>query len=885
VQTLKETIRERTAFALLTVFRGLLVWLFLGSCISVVSAEKGYTYIPPNGRDREVFKNRPRAGWHKRGTYALDPSEKDLVKQEWLFQVENNPKELNLRTEVKLAEALAERILKDPNIQKKQAAYIKDRLKALSQAKKKIGQVSGSAPAELKSVYYEIRKIKREIMFSHPAIDFNEIMFVDIPYPTRYWIHEAAHRSGRNGVMGGKLQVLKGFNPDGKIRTLAPSGERAAFWRPDLSFDGKRILFCMKPEKEKTFNLYEIGVDGTGLRQITSARGYSDLDPIYLPDGGYMFLTDRANSFVRCWPNDPTCVLARCDKDGKNIYITSAGNEPDFTPVLLPDGRILYTRWEYTDKEVMRMQSLWTVNPDGTGTKVFYGNQSFWPDILVEARPLPNSNRVIFTSLGHHNFWAGPLGIVDPQKGLNYPDGITRINWELPWAETGKGPKDKVEKEEYHNIKGYAGYKTPFPLTEDLHLVSIRGGDYRPEPEKDFFSLYLADTYGNRELIYRGERNVLYAQPVRARKAPPVIPSTVKWPGPEKPGVKVTPGIFYSSDVYEGVPEIPRGKAKYVRVIQQDATTYSMGKKGQGHGAVGKQPHLAQGPPTSLAVDDSIKRVLGVVPIEEDGSYSFEAPPGVAIHFQLLDKDYRCLQTMRSFTNIMPGERRGCVGCHEQQNTAPSPKAAIALQKAPVKMTPVPWGSEYTLGYKRDIQPILDKNCGECHQNGGKGQKKLDLTVRPSKDAGLFDEPYVTLVLGKKRVFKGPFAQKQGTEGGIAVSLIPQLAPPRPGDHETLEPMSTMSYTSKLIDIASSGKHHGVKVDPLSLRKLIVWVDFFCPFRGETEIRAIPDVNPKYFLENGWAWRPRTETYVKVKRPFAQDSYGSQEDRVKPEDK
>jgi len=839
-------------------------------------------YVPPDGRDRQVFLNPgKRHGWFKRGTYSLLPDEKDPLKQEWLFQVENNPKEADLGAEIKLTEALGERSLKVDNIQKRQAAYIQDRLTALSQAKEKVARLSGPIPAELKSVYFEIRKIKREIMLAHPAIDFNEILFVDIPYPTRYWIHEAAHRSGRNGVMGGKLQILTGFNPDGDVRTLAPSGERGAFWRPDLSFDGKRILFCMKPEKEKTFNLYEIGVDGNGLRQVTSAPGYSDLDPIYLPDGGYMFLTDRANSFVRCWPNDPTCVLARCDKDGKNIYITSAGNEPDFTPALLPDGRILYTRWEYTDKEVMRMQSLWTVNPDGTGTKAFYGNQSFWPDILVEARPLPDSSRVIFTSLGHHNFWAGPLGIIDPGKGLNYPDGITRINWELPWCEVGRGPEDKIEKEEYHNILGYAGYKTPFPLTEDLHLVSIRGGDYRADPDKDFFSLYLADTYGNRELIYRGEKNILYAQPVRPRTKPPVIPSTVKWPGLEKPGTKAAPGVFYSNDVYEGVPDIPRGTAKYIRVIQQDSTTYSMGVKGQGKGAAGVQPHMAQGPPTSLAVDDSIKRVLGLAPIEADGSYAFEAPPGVALHFQLLDENYRCIQTMRSFTNVMPGERRGCVGCHEQRNDAPPPKRAIALQKAPAKLIPVPWGTD-SLGYKRDIQPILDKHCGKCHQNGGKGQKAYDLTVRPSKDAGIFDEPYVTLVLGKKRVFSGPFPRKEGTEGGIAVSLIPQLAPPRPGDHETLKPMSTMSYTSKLIDIASSGKHHKVKVDPLSLRKLIVWVDFFCPYNGEPEIRAIPDANPKQFLEDGWAWPPRTKTYVKVNRPFAQDAYGSQEDRLEP---
>jgi len=827
-------------------------------------------------KPKKVNKVRIPKGWFKAGAFPL-ANEKDPIKREWLFQVNNSPKASDIEKEVQLAEDFAKRALKTKDIQKEKIAYIKGRLAELSQAKNKVSGLKGET--DTNDLYFEIRKIKREIMFAHPAVDFDQILFVDIPYPRNGLKHESAHRSARWATLGGKLQVLSGLNPDGKIKTLAPSDKQGAFWRPDLSFDGKRVLFCMKPEGDKTFNLYEIGIDGEGLRQVTSAPGYSDIDPIYLPDGGYMFRTDRANSFVRCWPIDPSSVLARCDKNGKNIYIISTNTEPDFTPVVLPDGRILYTRWEYTDKEVMRIQGLWSVNPDGTGNQVVYGNQSFWPDMLVEARPIPNSPRMMFTALGHHNVWAGPLGIIDPRKGLNYPDGITRVNWELPWAEVGVGPKDKIEQKEYHNILGYGGYKAPFPLNEELHLVSIRKGSYIAAANKDFYSLYLADTYGNRELIYSGAKNILYAQPVRARTKPPVIPSMVQWPGSEKSGATAAPGIFYSNNVYQGVPEVPVGTAKYLRIIQQDAVTYSLGQKGQGPG--GNSVHMHQGPPISLAVDDAIKRVLGTVPIDPDGSYNFEAPSGVALYFQLLDENHRTLQTMRSFINVMPGERRGCVGCHEMQNVAPVQKTGTALRKPPAKIKPESWGVDYTLGYKRDIQPIFDKYCGECHQNGGKGQKKLDLTFRPSKDAGIFYEPYTTLVLGKNRKFHNGFPSIK-SEGGIAGTLLPQLYPVRPSDHgKTTKPMTTMSYKSPLIDLVSSGKHHDVKLDPVSLRKLTVWVDLLCPYRGEDEIRAIPDPEPNRQLRMGKPWPPRMKSYIKVNRAFSQDEFGTQEDRLK----
>ncbi|MBM3499857.1 MAG: hypothetical protein FJX74_14445, partial [Armatimonadetes bacterium] len=231
--------------------------------------------------------------------------------------------------------------------------------------------------------YLEVRRIKRALMLKDPAIDFRGLLFVDVPcYDALN--HESMHRVWPQAQENcGRLLVLEGLGPDGTVRKLA--GPRPGmFWRPDLSFDGTRVVFCYRPSGDRTFHLYEIGLDGSDLRQITWGA-YDDLDPVYAPDGRFLFLSNRGNSYARCAVGHPSYVLARCDPDGSNLYLLSASNEPEYTPALLPDGRVLYTRWEYTDKELMRIQSLWTANPDGTDVRTFYGNQSYRPDMLLEA--------------------------------------------------------------------------------------------------------------------------------------------------------------------------------------------------------------------------------------------------------------------------------------------------------------------------------------------------------------------------------------------------------------------------------------------------------------------------------------------------------------------
>ena len=758
-----------------------------------------------------------------------------VIHKDWMYQANNKPNKHTVTNEIKWTRELAERIKVNCDKELAELAELENKAKDKKNKPKD------------KELYLKIREIKRRIMFKNPVLDFSKIVFVDMPFPAgKEWNHETKHRLGYMAVPGARLQILDGLSPAGKLKQLMPQKPlHGAFWRPDVSWDGKKILFCYQPHNEKSYHLYEISAAGGKPTQLTGGP-YDDLDPIYLPDGHIMFSTTRGHTYVRCMPPTNAYPLARCDADGKNIYLISRNNEPDYLPSIMNDGRVIYTRWEYTDKPLWRAQGLWTVNPDGTQVETFWGNQSVWPDLLKDARAIPGSRRIMFTGSAHHNWFSGSVGIISPGKGFNFPHGLTKVTADVGWPESGNGPVDPVESKTYHASGRYAGYYSPYPLSEKDFIVSAdRGGK---------FVLYLMDVEGNRELIYEGTHNIFHAIPLRPRPVPMVLEDRVAWP---KPSEKQNPkgGVIYTNSVYQGAPEVLRDKAKFLRVLTIEHKTYTYWHK---------RPYLSTGPVVSGVQSEGVKRVLGTVPIAVDGSVAFEAPSGIPLHFQLLDENHLALQTMRSFTGVMPGERRGCLGCHERHSaTAAAPKRALALTKAPAKITAPPWGSD-TVSYQRYVRPVLDTYCGKCHQGEGKGRKKVDMTPRRGHLG--FDETY-WLLTGRPawgRAYKMPKNPPPGF--GIADMIMVEGYHQRdPAAYTTPKPMTRLSYKSRLIARVSDGKHHKVKVDPVSRRKLIAWVDTMCPYRGDAEVRAIPD--PVFQGIDWLSVRPRVKTAPRIIRP------------------
>ncbi|MCF7839110.1 MAG: hypothetical protein K9N49_10830, partial [Candidatus Marinimicrobia bacterium] len=781
------------------------------------------------------------------------------IERDWLRQVDTRP---DLAQEIARTQALAARL-----------GLAADGLAEVADA---MAEPMLTA-AKSRELYLAVRRIRRGLVLRNPVIDFSQLLLVDMPFPAgSEWRHETRHRLGYMAVPGGQLLVVDGLSLDGTVRRLMPQAPlHGSFWRPDLSFDAKRVLFCFKPHNEKSFHIYEMGLDGRGLRQITSGI-YDDLDPVYLPDGrNFVCSSTRGHTYVRCMPPTNAYPLARCGLDGENLYIISANNEPDYLPMVMNDGRLIYTRWEYTDKPLWRAQSLWTVNPDGTQSNTFWGNQSVWPDLLKDARPIPGSNRVMFTGSAHHNWFAGSIGIIDPSRGMNFPDGLTKVTADCDWPESGNGPVDPVESPDYQANGTYDAYQTPYPLSEKDFLVSAqRDGK---------FVLYLMDTDGNRELIYEGANHVFHAQPIRPRAVPPIMPDHVQWPTTAE-RLEPADGSIFSANVYQGAPPELQDRAKFLRILHIEQKTYTYWDH---------RPALSTGPVVSLLQSDGVKRVLGTVPIHPDGSVWFRVPAGVALHFQLLDENHRALQTMRSFVNVMPGESRGCLGCHEQHSRAPQPGGvtATALRGLPEAITPVPWAydAEFTVapegcdtlaqalargphaetpadapkaarvarfgtavGYLKDVQPVLDLYCGDCHQGEGEARKQLDLTLRDY-------QPYTTLIgsPGWGSAYAEPASPPPGYD--LAGTLkVENFAQRDPAAYRTPQPMTRLSLKSKLVELATSGKHHQVKVDPYSQLRLILWVDTMCTYLTDKDIAAMPD--PEFPGADWLAIKPRLRT-------------------------
>jgi len=779
-------------------------------------------------------------------TRTLSTAEADgVLRRDWLFQAGGSPTLQRAANEIRWARELAARL--------QRSAAALDLSRELAELDRLEGRASvgSGADANPTELYLAVRRVKRRIQLANPALDFDRLVFIDQPYPRGAgWRHQSIHRMGHRAVPGGRLLVLDGLHPGGKLRQLYPP-RTGAFWRPEVSYDATRVLFCYKAHDEKAFHLHEIDLDGTDHRQLTHGD-YDDIDPIYLPGGRIAFTTTRGNSYVRCGPFIYSYVLARCEADGSSVYLISTNSEPDFVPSMLEDGRVLYSRWEYTDKDEVRIQSLWTTNQDGTGTAVFWGNQSLWPDHLAEPRQIPGSHRVMFVGVGHHDWFSGSVGIVDPAVGTNFPHGLTKVTADLRWAEVTPPPVDPRESERYHASGRFTGYLSPYPLSEDDFLVSARG-------EGGKFRIYLMDFDGNRELVYEGVYNAWHPTPVRKRVAPPVQPDRVVWPGSGDDRRPNAPGTFHNPDVYQGVPGLARGSVKYLRVIHQEAKTYSTWNK----------TFRNSGPAVSIVHSESVKRIISIVPVYADGSVYFEAPSGQSLFFQLLDEDYRALHTMRSFTGLLPGEHRGCVGCHEDQGTTPraGSRVSLAMRAGPSPLRPPPWGDE-SIGYERFVQPMLDRFCDDCHQGDGEAREVLDLTLRPG--LSVFKEPYLTLV-GPASWIPGGQQGKPDAAGFGDAAAIPvyshggRIMGRDPTTLGTLPPGRYLSRGSRLVELASSGEHYDVRVDALSLRRLIAWVDCNSPFRGAEEIRALDD--PDFPGIELLPVRPRLKTAPTVARP------------------
>ena len=627
--------------------------------------------------------------------------------------------------------------------------------------------------------------LKREALIANPLVNGRPILYVVRQQylkdhhntATMFQTGEINTASFRGG---GAVKIVD-FARGGEVTTLLEVPQGVAR-DPDVAFHGKTVLFSMRRDRADDYHLYEVNRDGSQLRQLTFGSGVSDIDPIYLPDGRIMFTSTREPKFCMC-NRHIMGNLFTMNGDGSNIQQIGHSTLHEGHPTLMPDGRVLYDRWEYIDRNFGDAQGVWTVNPDGTNHAVYWGNNTNSPGAVLDSRIIPDTERAVVTFSSCHDRPWGAIAIIDRRIGLDGRAPVIRT-----W------PADAVDLVEVGNydtfVKVKRKFEDPYPLSTKYFLASGMTG------EGERTGIWLLDTFGNELLLHTDGPGCFDPMPLAVRERPPAIPSRVD--------LARSHGSFYIWNVHlgTGMDRIAPGTVKRVRVVESPEKRFWTQQAYNGSGT--------QAP--GMAWDDfNNKRIIGTAPVAPDGSAYFSVPADTFVYFQLLDEQGMMLQSMRSGTIVRPGETAGCVGCHDNRRGAVPPteqRAATGRGPSPLE----PWfGPSRNFAYTTEVQPVFDKHCVECHDYGTEGGKKLNL----AGDLGL--------------VFNTSYAELR-SKGYVKVVGA--------GPFQTQLPMSWGSHASPLVKVLTEG-HQDSTIDeqleltPEEFDRIVTWIDINAPYYPE----------------------------------------------------
>ncbi|UDQ97979.1 hypothetical protein AAEX28_13435 [Lentisphaerota bacterium WC36G] len=572
------------------------------------------------------------------------------------------------------------------------------------------------------------------------------------------------------------VNFSEGLNPVPKI--ILDKGANTAARDPEISYDGKEIVFSMRTGKNGNYHIYKMNANGKNIKQLTKADYVSDIDPVFLPDDSIVFSSTREPKFCMC--NRHIMVnLFKMNTDGSNIHQIGKSTLFEGRPQMLSDGRIIYDRWEYVDRNFGDAQALWVTNQDGTNHAIYWGNNTPTPGAVIDARQIPGTDLVVCIFGSCHDRPWGAIAIIDNKKAIDGPEAVVQI-----WPKEAINLVSMKGNERWDNFKYKlkVKYEDPFPIDSQFILASKTTGD------GDQTFIVLLDRFGNEAEILRDGIGAFEPMLIKPSKKPPVIASRRNFENGD--------ATVYVQDVYIGthMKGVKRGDVKYLRVVESpEKRSWSrQAWYGLGEQAPGVNWH-----------DLGTKKILGTVPVEEDGSAYFKVPSDKFVFFQLLDKNKKMIQTMRSGTVFQSGEIMGCVGCHESRtNEAPPIKRRVkALSKAPHALTGFN-GKIAEFNYLKEVQPIFDKNCVSCHDFGKNAGKKLNL----ARDKSLvFNISYHEL-------WKKKYVRAIGS-----------------GPAQILQPYTWGAHKSKLISLLEKG-HKNIKLSDADMNKIITWIDINAPY-------------------------------------------------------
>jgi hypothetical protein len=605
-------------------------------------------------------------------------------------------------------------------------------------------------------------------------------------------------------------------DPEGMIRDL------------DVSFDGKRILFSWKKSLTKDFHIHEMTVETGKVRQVTREPGVADIQARYMPGDRILYHSTRCVNVVDCNESIDVVNLFTCDMDGKDIRRLAFDQVSTQFPALLADGRIVYTRWDYNDRGQIYPQGLFTMNTDGTQQKALYGNNSFYPTSLIQARSLPGTQKLLAIASGHHTPPCGKLVTVDISKGTEEGLGV---EWIAPERRLRPLKKDKADQDE-------ALFQYPYPLNRDEYLT---GFSLLGKKKSGHFAIYWMNRSGQRELLaWHDKASYRHPMPLLARPLPPKRTGTID--------LTKDYGTFYVDNVYigRGLKGVKKGTIKKLRVIGLEfraaavGTNYNRGEAGNARVCT----------PVSISGSWDVKRVLGDARVHEDGSAFFRAPARMAVYFQALDDKGHAVQSMRSWATLQPGEPFSCTGCHDDKRYAPAPpdRVSMALKAGAQELEPF-YGPARGFSFLKEIQPILDRHCVKCHKGRvypnhekGREDRSFSLLPKPVTDKAskrLWTESYVSLL--QATVSKGSLYAKSNS---FINWISPQSGP------TVRVPYSFGAASSEMVAMLTRGHPDKAgkpkaKLSRQEMDRIACWIDLAVPFCGD------------YLEANNWSDREK----------------------------
>ena len=645
------------------------------------------------------------------------------------------------------------------------------------------GQLEGATGQRAEELRVKLESLRREALVANPLVSGHPLLVVvRRQYKSDHHNTATMFQTGEINTGsfqgGGALKAIE-LAGGGKVKTLleVPQG---VIRDPDVDFDGKKVLFSMRSDRADDYHIYEIGGGGSGLKQLTFGSSVSDIDPIYLPDGRILFGSTREPKYCMC-NRHIMCNLFTMDSDGANIQQIGHSTLHEGHPALLPDGRIIYDRWEYIDRNFGDAQGVWSVAADGTNHCIYWGNNTNSPGGVLDSRAIPGTERFIANFSSCHDRPWGALAIIDRRLGMDGKGPVIRT-WPADAIDlVGKGNYDTFTR-----VK--PKYEDPYPLSEKYFLCSRMVG------QGEQMGIYLLDLFGNEILLHAEEPGCFDPMPLGPRPKPAATPSRIA-PAKEE-------GYFFVADVYAGggMEKIDRGTVKYLRVVESpEKRTWT---QPAWDGGTGQQA-------PGMAYDDfNNKQILGTAPVEEDGSAYFAVPADRFVYFQLLDERRMMVHSMRSGTMTRPGETTGCIGCHESRRSTTLPAGRLmAMSRRPSKLSPW-YGPVRKFNYLSEVQPVFDRHCVSCHDYDKKDGEKLNL----AGDLGLvFNLSYVEL--RSKRYVKVPGA----------------------GPYQVQPPKSWGSHASRLAEVLLNGHSdpeidEQIELDRESFERIITWIDLNAPY-------------------------------------------------------